>query len=212
MEIPNTPRTIISQLANAEKSQVYNGAWRRFFDIYHAPIALMIASEFNLRGWYEVPPHIVDEVVSDVVIALNKYFESGKYDASKGKFRYLLKKMAMCRAMDYMRRNYKYLRAKSIEFEMERGVDFESLSDDVLKLDEQQELAFKRAMLLDAYETVRLSFSPRTCLAFELIKLEGRPVDEVVRELGIDRNCANNAVYRIMQKLRKIISEDSAKG
>ena len=212
MEIPNTPRTIISQLADAEKSRVWNGAWRRFFDIYHAPIALMVVGEFNSRGWYEVPPHIVDEVVSDVVVELNKYFESGRYDASKGKFRYLLKRMAMCRAMDYMRRNYKYLRAKSVELERERGADFESLSESAVKLDEQEERAFKRAMLLDAYETARLSFSPRTCLAFELIKLEGKPVDEVMKELGIDRNSANNAVYRKKKKKKKIVSQDSAKG
>ena len=38
MFIPKTPKTIIEQLVAPEKISVWNSTWRRFFDLYHAPI------------------------------------------------------------------------------------------------------------------------------------------------------------------------------
>lgn len=210
MNIPNTPRTIISQLVNPEKAMCWNGAWRRFFDIYHAPISIMVTKEFHKHGWYDLPLHVVDEVISDVVISLNSYFTSGKYNPAKGKFRFLLKKMAMCRAMDYMRKNYKYLTTESIDIDDYIETKFEEIvdSDAHLELDRDEIIAFRYSMILDAYESIRHNFSPRTCLAFEMIKLEQAKIEDVVKELGVSPNTVNNAVYRIMKKLKEVVYDD----
>lgn len=210
MKLPNTPRTIISQLIDTEKIELWNGAWRRLFDIYHAPISIMVTKEFHKHGWYDLPIHVVDEVVSDVVISLNNYFSNGKYDRNKGKFRFLLKKMAMCRAMDYMRKNYKYLTTKPLDAADYTEIKLEDISDhDVrLSLDADEVQAFKYSMILDAYESIRHKFSPRTCLAFEMIKLENKKVEEAMEELGVDSNSINNAVYRIMKKLKEVVYND----
>ena len=55
MKLPDTPKTIISQLSDPEEMAIWNGAWRRFFDIYHAPIKIMVSNGFYKRGWYGVP-------------------------------------------------------------------------------------------------------------------------------------------------------------
>ena len=52
------------------------------------------------------------------------------------------------------------------------------------------------------------NFDPRTCTAFEMIKLEDVDVEKVVEELGVSPNVINNSVYRITKKLREVISED----
>lgn len=213
MNIPNTPRTIISQLVDADKVEHWNGAWRRFFDIYHAPISIMVTKEFNNHGWYDLPLHVVDEVISDVVISLNKYFNDGKYERGKVKFRFLLKKMAMCRAMDYMRKNYKHLTTKSLDASEYIQIKIEEVADnDIrLKLDADEIQAFKYAMILDAYEIIRHNFSPRTCLAFEMVKLKNKKIEEAMEELGVNANTINNAVYRIMKKLKEVVYNDESK-
>lgn len=210
MNIPKTSRTIISQLVDSDKIELWNGAWRRFFDIYHAPIKIMVAKEFNKHGWYDIPNQVIDEVISDVVISLNETFLKGKYEKGRGSFRFLLKRISMCRAMDYMRKNYKHLTTKSIDMDDASAVEAGDMGEgDFQSLFESDEIqALKHAMILDAYETIRSDFSPRTCLAFEMVKLEQIPVDEVVKELGIDANSVNNSVYRIMKKLKSVIYND----
>ena len=205
MNIPQTPRTIIFQLVNSDKMGLWNGAWRRFFDIYHAPIKIMIVKEFNRQGWYDVPMQVVDDVISDVVISLNQHFRNGKHIKDKGRFRFLLKRMCMCRAIDYMRKNYKHLMTKPITDALD---DVKNSGSSRIELETDELQALKYSMIMDAYETIRTDFSPRTCMAFEMIKLEHMTVENAVEELGVSANSINNAVYRIMKKLKEIIYND----
>ncbi len=208
MRIPDTPLIIIAQLSDNSPDKIWNGAWKRFFDIYHATIRLMVSNAFVSKGWYDIPRHISDEVISDVVIALNKIFKEGSYVRGNVKFRHFLKRIVINKSLDYMRKNYKFRDVDSIEDENSNAavnLDFKSAEDFNFELEGEEIRAYRQAVILDAYETIRHNFSPRNCMAFELVKLEGRSTKEVVQELGIDEKAINNAISRITKKLREVV-------
>ncbi|MBQ6534672.1 MAG: hypothetical protein IJI37_05830, partial [Opitutales bacterium] len=117
MKIPETPKTIVGQLVDPEKSSVWNGAWRRFFDIYHAPIKVMVANSFYKRGWYGIPACVVDDVVANVVLSLDSIFKNNAYDSRKSRFRFLLKTVCDRRVVDYIRKNSKNANSDSVDDE-----------------------------------------------------------------------------------------------
>ena len=211
MKIPNTPQTIIAQLVDPQKVEIWNGAWRRFFDIYHAPIKIMVSNSFYKRGWYGTPNHVVDEVVADVVISLNKVFTQNQYDSKKSRFRFFLKTVCDRRVVDYIRKNSNDMKSDSIDDEESSALynaETELAQEANAQLAEEEIRALKHALIMDAYTTIRHNFDARTCAAFEMIKLEDANMEDVVRELGVSTNVVNNAVYRITKKLKEILSQD----
>ena len=211
MFIPRTPKTIIEQLVSPGKATLWNLTWRRFFDLYHAPIKIMVGNSFFKYGIYSIPNNVVDEVVSDVVVSLNKIFNDNLYDPKKSRFRSYLKTVCDRRVVDYLRKNVANFKTDSIDGEdgsvkaMAESIAQESLN---AKLAEEEQRAFKESVVLDAYMSIRHNFDPRTCTAFEMIKLEDIDVEKVVEELGVSPNVVNNSVYRITKKLREVISGD----
>lgn len=211
MFTPRTPKTIIEQLVSPGKASLWNLTWRRFFDLYHAPIKIMVGNSFFKYGIYSIPNNVIDEVVSDVVISLNKIFNENLYDPKKSRFRSYLKTICDRRVVDYLRRNVDSFKTDSIDEDgggvkaMAESIAQESLN---AKLAEEEQRAFKESVVLDAYMSIRHNFDPRTCTAFEMVKLEDMDVEKVVEELGGSPNVINNAVYRITKKLREVISDN----
>lgn len=211
MFIPRTPKTIIEQLVSPGKASLWNLTWRRFFDLYHAPIKIMVGNSFFKYGIYSIPNNVIDEVVSDVVISLNKIFNENLYDPKKSRFRSYLKTICDRRVVDYLRRNVDSFKTDSID---EDGSGVKAMAESIAqesqnaKLAEEEQRAFKESVVLDAYMSIRHNFDPRTCTAFEMVKLEDMDVEKVVEELGVSPNVINNAVYRITKKLREVISDN----
>lgn len=77
-----------------------------------------------------------------------------------------------------------------------------------MELEAEEEKAFKESLIFDAYMSIRHKFDARTCAAFEMIKLEDIDVETVVRELGVSQNAVNNALYRIMKKLKETVQKE----
>lgn len=158
-----------------------------------------------------MPASVIDEVVADTIVSLNEIFSKKIYDSSKSRFRCFLKTICQRRVVDYLRKNAK-------------GANFGSIDDDEsdvlcsaeklyaeskkVELQEAEERAFRESLLLDAYMSIRHKFDARTCAAFEMIKLEDIDVETVVRELGVSQNAVNNAVYRIMKKLKETVQKE----
>ena len=210
MEFPQTPKTIIEQLVSPEKSATWNGAWRKFFDFYHATIRVMACNSFYKRGWYGVPAHVIDEVIEEIVISLNKVFIEKRFDFRKSRFRFFLKTVCDRRVVDYLRENA-VSNEESIDSEdgkILRWAEIYTADENAMRLAEEELRAFRQALLFDTYMSIRHEFDARTCIAFEMVKLEDVPVENVVRELGVSPNTVNNAVYRIVKKLRTVLSEN----
>ena len=171
----------------------------------------MVGNSFFKYGIYSIPNNVIDEVVSDVVVSLNKIFNENLYDPKKSRFRSYLKTICDRRVVDYLRKNVDSFKTDSIDEDgggvkaMAESIAQESLN---AKLAEEEQRAFKESVVLDAYMSIRHNFDPRTCTAFEMIKLEDMDVEKVVEELGVSPNVINNSVYRITKKLREVISDN----
>lgn len=211
MDFPQTPKTVIEQLIAPEKRTAWNRAWREFFDFYHATIRVMVCNSFYKRGWYGVPVHVIDEVIEEIIISLNRTFNEKRFDFEKSRFRFFLKTVCDRRVVDYLRENAKSSEASidSANGKVMQMAEESAAGENAMRLAEEELRAFRQAILLDTYMAIRHEFDPRTCIAFEMVKLEGVPVENVVRELGISCNCVNNAVYRITKKLKSMLSGDS---
>ncbi|MBR4597316.1 MAG: hypothetical protein IKO42_02835 [Opitutales bacterium] len=210
MQMPETPQTLINQLCDPESS-AWNGAWRRFFDIYHAPIKAMVANAFRRRSGLPAAAFAVDEVVGDVVVELDKIFKRRGYDRTRARYRSFLKAICVYKTLDYIRARSAKISEVSIDddsADYARKLEVFYAESQKVMLEENELLAFRRAIIYDAYMSIRSFFDPQTCAAFEMIKLEGVKTEEVVRQFGISANAVNNAVWRITKKLKKIISED----
>lgn len=210
MDFPQTPRTVIEQLISPEQSAAWNGAWRKFFDFYHATVRVMICNSFYRRGWYGVPDHVVDEVVEETVISLNRTFNERRFDPGKSRFRFFLKTVCDRRVVDYLRTN---AACRNTSLDATDGkvlmvAELQVATEAEMHLAEEEIRVFRQAVLIDAYTSIRHEFDARTCIAFEMVKFEGVPVETVVRELGVSPNVVNNAVYRITKKLRAMLSEN----
>lgn len=211
MIFPDTPATVISHLIGKDRTSIWQGAWQNFFDLYHCPIKLMVSKSFKVNGWSDVPSHIIDDVVSDVCYNLIKIFSENKYDTNRTKFRFFLKAIAHRRTIDYIRSNTKAPPIDSLNDD-DRKID-ELLNEAyqisfLRQLEDDEELAFKQAFILDLYNSIRNDFDPKTTAAFEMVKFENRDIDYVVKELGITKNTVNNDVYRIMKKLKELVSKE----
>ncbi len=211
MFLPDTPKTIIERLVDPDSSSLWNLTWRRFFDLYHAPIKIMIGNSFFKRGIYSIPGSVIDDIVSDVIVSLNKIFTAKLYDRKKSRFRSYLKTVCDRRVVDYLRKNVKAFKTDSIDNEdsnVKSMAESVAMESENARLAEEEQRAFMASVVLDAYMSIRHKFDARTCTAFEMIKLEDIEVEKVVEELGVSPNVVNNAVYRITKKLKEVISEN----
>lgn len=209
MNIPNTPETVINQMSDDSKIEIWNGAWQRFFDIYHATLRVMVSNAFFRQQWYNVSNTVLDEVVADVAFTILKIFSLKKYDKNKGKFRKLLLYVSNVRVIDFIRKHQKSRLLDSIDNE---NINYDELLEDAYKnpaenLSSEELSALKNAMFYDVYNSIRHTLEPRTCAAFEAIKLEGRSPKEVSEEIGVSLNSVNNMVYRVINKLKEGIKD-----
>ena len=214
MRLPDTPKTIIEQLVDTNHTQAWNCAWQRFFDIYHAPIKVMALNSFYKFGWYGAPSHAVDDVVADVVVSLNKIFSENAYDREKSRFRFLLKTVCDRRVVDYIRKNSNGLKTDSLDNENSgaaRDAETVFAENEHSKLAEEEARALRQSLLIDVYMSIRHNFDPRTCAAFEMVKLEDANMDDIVKELGVSPNVVNNAVFRITKKLKETLAKNNLK-
>lgn len=210
MDFPKTPKTIIELLIDPEPFTTWNGAWRKFFDLYHAAIKVMVNNSFYRRGWYNVPEHVIDEVIEDTVISLNRVFNEKRFDPRKSRFRFFLKTICDRRVVDFLRRNGA-IQTASIDDDFGQVLaeaETAAANDQALRFSEEEQYAFRQALLLDTYMSIRHNFDARTCVAFEMVKLEDVPIETVVRELGVSPNTINNAVYRITKRLKAVLAEN----
>ena len=215
MNFPETPNTIIEGLIEDEKSAIWQGMWRKFFDIYYSPVKLMVKKSFIVNGWNNVPAHIIDELVSDVFYNLIRIFSEKRYDKKKTKFRYFLKAISNRRVIDFIRVNSKKMVFPSLDDEkndnLERLLEDLSQISFLTKLEDDEILSFKQSFLLDLYMSIRDNFEARTTAAFEMIKSEGKNSDEVAKVFGVSKNVINNDIYRVIKKLKEIVLKNENK-
>jgi len=196
---PDTPKTLFSRIKEGQGSKHWETSWEEFFDLYHQAVRYSVRSAFGRRGWRTVDDCIVQEIVMEVFVGIVRGHTG--YDSTKGRFRLWLSGICSNRTADYIRRQARQHARTDAHGEVI------SEDDEALRhLREQEEDAFRVALLGTLLSTLRAEVPPRIYLIFEMIKLSGHAPEEVAQQLGIKRSVVDNSVYKAMQKLREIAS------
>lgn len=206
----DTPNSMIEEMLAHEGDRMrWETGWQRFFEIYHPLMRLLARNGFTRYNFNNVPESAINDVVSDTFIAMIKTFQGGKFDKN-AHFRGFLKSVISNKCVDYMRKN-KYQIA-SLEFDANAEKEFEIQAQiNASFQDDEEEKFFKLARIREILECLRTSFSPQTITIFELIKLEGKSVKYVMKELEVSRTVVDNSVYKVMKKLKKEIANNNIK-
>ena len=204
--MPKTNATQLDRMMRSGRLQDWNDSWRSFFDNYYAALRKVAAGEFARCGWHPVEDHMLDEVVRDVVHTLLRKRTSFRYDPVKGPFRGYLRQIVRYRALDKMRELAKN------KVEKPTSSDEEEIEGDeqvpTAEIEHMELVAGRNALLRTMLEDIRRKVSPRTLLAFEKVKVMGESPEQVAIELGITRGAVDQAIHRMLRKLKELATKE----
>lgn len=205
---PDTPNTIINKLS--DKNHIYSQQllWTQFFGIYHIPIKTMIFSSFREYSWHYVAEEIVEELTTDIVMAVRDSFNktadnNSGFIVGKSKFRYFLKRIVNNKVVDFIRKNKNL--SKNVSLQALENFDLQA--DD--NLSDSEEEAYRYSQILDTYEKViRPSLDPNYILAFEKRYFENQKPALIANELGLTSRQVSDYIYKVIQKLKEIVNKE----
>ena len=171
-------------------------AWREFHDRY----ADLLRGFARRRG---LQPADADEIVQDVLFALQKSLPGFTYDPEKGKFRSYLKTVALRTIFRNSGQNHRPAQLQQIE----EATRVAALDEDV---DAAWEAEWRDHHLRRAMRLITVDFSERDRNAFQLYAVEDQPVVAVAEALGMSTDAVYQVKSRILKRLSAIIAEQVA--
>ncbi len=206
-QFPSTPVSLVARLCKDDGSREWNRAWTSFVELYSPAIRLATQAEFHRVGWYRQDDHLLDQVVSDVVVKFLKASGSFRYDSTKGKFRnYIRQIVAWCVRDHLTASNHPPGSAEELD-----SLRDESAKEPFMQILELEEQAWRNATFQNMIEEARRILGPQTMLIFEMTKILEQPVDKVIAHLGVTRSTVDNANHRVMRLLRDLAASPDFK-
>lgn len=209
MECPNTPNTVIREMLIQDNKRLWQKSWSAFLDIYYDTVRAMANNAFRCIGW--IPPQgDFEDVIQDSFCSILDAFNKGSYRPEKFRFRGFLKRIVVRRAIDYVRRQNK---RKTVNIEsldlLEALANKPYGGSDVFdNLMEDEFNSYRKSILLDIWESIRVGYSPETVLIFEMRVLKEIPVAEICNMLSVDRAKVDKCVHRILKKIKEECEKD----
>jgi DNA-directed RNA polymerase specialized sigma24 family protein len=80
-----------------------------------------------------------------------------------------------------------------------------------MKLEQREKEEYDRSTLKAMLEDLRSQVAPRSYQIFERIKMLEHSPASVAKDLNIERNTVDNAVYRCLKKLKELAQSDEYK-
>jgi RNA polymerase sigma factor (sigma-70 family) len=195
MIFPDTPINLITRLKESDGSQQWQVSWKRFLELYHAPIeAVARACYRHHTGGHSPSSGFVEDAVANTVA---DFFSCGqhRYDAAKARLRGYLRVLTNARVVDLLRK--------------ERPLDQQPLDtagDAPPEESQAEQAAFRTALLATLIEDLRHLIPLRQFEIFERVKLKHQTPEFVAEEFGIPRAMVDRQIHRAMTRLREIAS------
>jgi len=166
-------------------------AWREFDSIYRSMLYRFARSRGLDRASAE-------DVVQRCMATVVRQAPTFRYEASKGKFRNWLRKMAENKMRDLLRaRRLKQADSKHLAALRSGEPSPEELFDK----------AWYQAHVMYCLEQVRADVQDTTYQAFQLYAIEERPVGQVCELLNMTPNQLYKIKWRVQQKVAKLMEE-----
>jgi RNA polymerase sigma-70 factor (ECF subfamily) len=184
-----TSLTLLARLQQPDQP----GAWRDFVHLY-TPLLLAWADRQGLRG------ADAEDLTQQVLLKLLRLLPD--YRRGEGQsFRRWLFTVTRTQCIDFRRR--KATRALP-------PADGLSGADGVPELGpaaDMDEREYRLRLIRSGLDVIRGDFEPATIAAFTRVVIDGGPVKEVARELGLSLGAVYNARNRVLTRLREYLDE-----
>jgi RNA polymerase sigma-70 factor (ECF subfamily) len=190
MEHPETRYSLIAHLKGGENER----AWVEFVTL-HEPFLQHLARRLG------VPERHIPDVVQQVLLAIAKSVDGWSDDGETASFR---------RWMATVARNIviKFMRKERREAGCRGGTELVELLEQVPAEPDKQEIErYEHELIVWAAEQVRHEFIDTSWAAFWATVIDGQPVADVAKELGVSRGSIYMSRSRIMARIRKQVNE-----
>lgn len=201
MSFPVTSVNLLTKLKSPEGGPQYQVSWKRFLELYHAPITLYARSSYlkHTNGHQPSSGFIEDAVANTVADFFSR--SQYNYDRSKGKLRTYLRMLTNARVVDLLRKESP-LNQKSIE---------DSITEIPSELPDEsapEHSAMLQSLLATLIEDLRSKIPLRRFEIFERVKLKNHTPQYVADEFGIPRAMVDREIYKAMTSLRELAAAE----
>lgn len=186
MNTPETRFSLIGRLPNHEDQE----AWHEFVQVYQ-PLIFRIARKRGLQ--HADAAEVTQEVLRRVAGAVSRL----ELDESRGSFRGWLFRIARNATIDHLRRDG---RRPTSQFDSTHG-GVDAIPDSGQQVSGEFDSEYRRSLMFHAASLIRTEFQERTWTAFWRSTVEGAPVADVARELGMTVGAVYIARSRVMKRL-----------
>ena len=185
-----TSETLLQRLRDVGDQQ----AWERFYGMY-SPLVVSFCLD---RG---CDREMAWEVLQETLVCLMRALPRFVYRQRGGSFRSFLLRIVHARIADAFRRERRQRRLfgdGSDSDVVERAEDTSTVHPG-----DAWDRGWRKMLLVQAIERVRLRVEEKTFRSFEMFVLQGRPPAAVAEELGIKRNAVYQHKARLVELLRR---------
>ena len=181
-----TRHTLIQRLKGNDEAD-----WQVFYDSYQGFIFVII-QRMGLSY------HDSEELKQDILLKAWKAIPDFDYDPSKGKFRWWLARIVKNTVYNFMLKEQRYKEKLANAKVFQKG----SVADD---FDKKIEVEWQKFVVKKAWEKVSRDFTAEVLLAFTQVT-EGRQIEEIARDLGVEENTVYVYKARVQKKLSREIA------
>ncbi len=182
-QFPETRPSLLATLSDGPEGQV---AWREFFERY-APAIYRVA---RMRG---LDHDDADDIVQQAMVSISSHIGDFRYDRDRGRFRAWVRTIAENLIKQLWRK-------RSLPVTAESQVDH--CPDDGQSIEAVWESEWRIQDMLWCLDQVAVDVSPRKMEAFRKYALEGKPAEEVAREMKMSVGHVYVTRHAILNKVR----------
>ena len=189
-----TRLTLIQKIKDTDNSS----GWEDFVSVYKTMI-------INWATYMGCTHSMADDVFQESIISLLRNLPDFEYSPSKGRFRGYLKTLVYRRVKDAFRR-------KKLVYENEFDIDgqnhrdyIENISDTNEPEEAQIDLMWTSSIVSHALKNAISKVDSQTYESFDLYAVQELPINEVCRQLGIDKE---GTVYQQKSRFLKLVSKE----
>lgn len=195
-----TRPSLVLRLKNARDEE----AWREFLSLYQ-PLLLRLLGSLGVKEADAL------DVCQQVLAAVAKDVEQWTSDGKPGSFRRWLFQIVRNRAIKFLVAERKRISAAGGSSGVRR---LEAQPDRAASLSDVFEREYRQQLLLLAAEQIRGEFHENTWLAFWKTRVEGQPVADVAKELGMSPGniyvARSRIIARLGEKVHKLEGKEEA--
>ncbi len=185
-----TPLTLLEKLRSDPQPE----HWDRFFKLYR-PYVMSILGKYDLQAADR------ENLFQEVMAAWCEHLKVFKHNGRPGALRRWFTITTRNRFLDLVRKESRWRRQTALGDLLADLVDVKS------ELNAYIEQKHCTAIAEAALKLVEERFNPDHCRVFRLVYLDGRPTDEIARDLGIKVANIHLIICRIRDMLRKEFGE-----